>query len=510
MNNLGGHDLPSIVEAFDKIDHDRPTCFIAYTVKGFGLPIAGHKDNHAGLMTPAQMETFRQAMNIRTGHEWDLFEGLRAKPEQVKAFLDKVPFAQGGARRLKSPQLAVPAELAVTIQPEMSTQFGFGALLNELAREKTRAGLAHRHHLARRHRLDQSRTVGQSPRPVRAREHGRHVQERAHPLDLQLGVLAEGTAHRARHRRDEPVHPALRAWPVAFDQRRTAAADRHALRPVHRARPRCAELRLLPGRPLHRGGNAIGADACARGRRASVDRAAADRNGPGRPRRVRAGLCRRAGCDPRVLARLHPEGRRRRGLRTQLAARRDRRLGLSAAVDAAGRADQAHDDARAAPSHRRRRLLAARARPELPGRRRLHRRDRARGDPGGRPDGGGPPRRRPARRDVGGPAQRRLDRGAARARARARSCPLAHRAAVRRPARPIAASSRCSTAIRRRSAWLGAVYGHRVRPLGVEHFGQTGSLPDLYRHYGIDANAIVAAAQAIAPGRPIRHLRALG
>jgi pyruvate dehydrogenase E1 component len=58
--------------------------------------------------------------------------------------------------------------------------------------------------------------------------------------------------------------------------------------------------------------------------------------------------------------------------------------------------------------------------------------------------------------------------------------------------------------------WLGAVLGHRTRPLGVEHFGQTGSIPDLYRHYGIDANAIVAAAQAIAPGRPIRHLRALG
>jgi pyruvate dehydrogenase E1 component len=58
-------------------------------------------------------------------------------------------------------------------------------------------------------------------------------------------------------------------------------------------------------------------------------------------------------------------------------------------------------------------------------------------------------------------------------------------------------------------AWLGAVNGHRVRPLGVEHFGQTGSIPDLYRHYGIDANAIVAAAQALVPGRPIRHLRAL-
>ncbi len=58
-------------------------------------------------------------------------------------------------------------------------------------------------------------------------------------------------------------------------------------------------------------------------------------------------------------------------------------------------------------------------------------------------------------------------------------------------------------------AWLGAVNGHRARSLGVEHFGQTGSLAELYEHYGIDANAIVAAAQAIAPGRPIRHLKAL-
>jgi pyruvate dehydrogenase E1 component len=55
-------------------------------------------------------------------------------------------------------------------------------------------------------------------------------------------------------------------------------------------------------------------------------------------------------------------------------------------------------------------------------------------------------------------------------------------------------------------AWLGAVHGHRVRPLGVEHFGQTGSIEDLYRHHGIDAHAIIAAAETIAPGRPIRHL----
>jgi pyruvate dehydrogenase E1 component len=45
--------------------------------------------------------------------------------------------------------------------------------------------------------------------------------------------------------------------------------------------------------------------------------------------------------------------------------------------------------------------------------------------------------------------------------------------------------------------------------LGIEHFGQTGSLQDLYHHYGIDANAIVHAAQAAVPGRPVRYLKAL-
>ena len=58
-------------------------------------------------------------------------------------------------------------------------------------------------------------------------------------------------------------------------------------------------------------------------------------------------------------------------------------------------------------------------------------------------------------------------------------------------------------------AWLGAVHGHRTRALGVEHFGQTGTVADLYRHFGIDAQGIVAAAEMIAPGRPIRHLKAV-
>jgi pyruvate dehydrogenase E1 component len=44
-------------------------------------------------------------------------------------------------------------------------------------------------------------------------------------------------------------------------------------------------------------------------------------------------------------------------------------------------------------------------------------------------------------------------------------------------------------------AWLGSVNGHRCRGLGVEHFGQTGSIDNLYRHYGIDAEAIIMASR---------------
>jgi pyruvate dehydrogenase E1 component len=53
--------------------------------------------------------------------------------------------------------------------------------------------------------------------------------------------------------------------------------------------------------------------------------------------------------------------------------------------------------------------------------------------------------------------------------------------------------------------WLGSVLGHRARSLGVTQFGQTGTIADLYREAGIDADAIVAAAQGLAPARPIRY-----
>jgi pyruvate dehydrogenase E1 component len=141
MTNLGGHDTERIIEHLRAADAagDQPTCFIAYTIKGMGLPFAGHKDNHAGLMTREQMGLFRASMNIREGHEWDRFEGLAASPEELQAFVDSVPFAANltpDGRCLTAPAVHVPAALPLQklAGRKLSTQGGFGDILAEIGR----------------------------------------------------------------------------------------------------------------------------------------------------------------------------------------------------------------------------------------------------------------------------------------------------------------------------------------------------------------------------------------
>ena len=111
MTNLGGHDLPSLLEAFGKVDHDRPICFIAYTIKGFGLPFAGHKDNHAGLMTPAQMESFRARDERPAGPRMGPVRGPEHRAgASCRRSSTSVPFAAGPA---PSPRRAHPGAGAI-------------------------------------------------------------------------------------------------------------------------------------------------------------------------------------------------------------------------------------------------------------------------------------------------------------------------------------------------------------------------------------------------------------
>src|SRR5690606_26932482 len=126
----------TIVDTLGAIDHDRPVCVIAYTVKGHGLPFAGHKDNHAGLMNAQQMETFRAQSNVRPGHEWDRLEGLELDPARLQTFIDRVPFNRKGTRRYQAARIEVPASLALPPQRSLSTQEAFGRLLADLARSK--------------------------------------------------------------------------------------------------------------------------------------------------------------------------------------------------------------------------------------------------------------------------------------------------------------------------------------------------------------------------------------
>ena len=49
-------------------------------------------------------------------------------------------------------------------------------------------------------------------------------------------------------------------------------------------------------------------------------------------------------------------------------------------------------------------------------------------------------------------------------------------------------------------SWIGSVGPHRVLPLGVTQFGQSGDVQDLYHAYELDADAILDAAARLCVG----------
>jgi pyruvate dehydrogenase E1 component len=132
MTNLGGHCIESLCEAFDSAKDDRPTIFIAYTVKGYGLPFAGHKDNHAGLMTPTQIEGLRADLGIAEGQEWEPWAGLGDNiATTAEALAQKSPVAR--TKRRKAQGISTPV-LTVPEGERQSTQAAFGKILLELAK----------------------------------------------------------------------------------------------------------------------------------------------------------------------------------------------------------------------------------------------------------------------------------------------------------------------------------------------------------------------------------------
>ncbi len=132
MENLGGNCVETMAETFAAISHGRPTCFLAYTIKGWGTPIAGHKDNHGGLMNKTQFAEWQSNMGVEAGAEWDPMATV-ADPAALQSYLGQVPFFANGPRRFQDAQLDVP-EIELSSDREISTQMAFGKVLDDLSK----------------------------------------------------------------------------------------------------------------------------------------------------------------------------------------------------------------------------------------------------------------------------------------------------------------------------------------------------------------------------------------
>ncbi|WP_420348771.1 transketolase [Pelagibius sp.] len=506
MTNLGGHDLPAVLEAFAAVDHDRPVCFIAYTVKGYGLPLAGHKDNHAGLMTPDQMAAYRGSLGVREGQEWEPFEALATPREEAEAFLKAVPFNAKGRRRYQAAVVPV-APLPAPAGAVMSTQEGFGKILNELAREDSplaqrivttspdvtvstnlggwvnRRGLFNRTPLGDTFRDEK---VPSAQKWIMSPE-GQHIELGIAEMNLFLLLGALGLSHSLFGERLLPIGTLY----DPFIQRGLDALNYACYQDARFllvATP--SGITLAPEGGAHQsvGTPLIGLaqDGLAAFEPAFVDELAAimtwsfdymQRDGKGEP----SGPWLRDENGGSVYLRLstRPLEQPKRALDAALAqdiingAYWLRRPGPNCAVVIAYQGAVAAEAIAAAG------LIGE------------------------------------DRRDVGVLAVTSSDRlsagwhAAERARQEGRRDARCH---IETLLAPLDRDTGLVTVLDGHPttlSWLGAVQGHRVQALGVEHFGQTGTVDDLYAHHRIDTAAIVAAANAASAGRPIRYLRAV-
>jgi pyruvate dehydrogenase E1 component len=131
LADVGGHDLAAILAALEARERDggRPAVIFAHTIKGWGLPFAGDPMNHSALLSGEQVEALRGALGVAAGEEWAAFPPGSPEAEHI-----------GGLRPLfaphppASPAFEGPAALDVAHPDVTSTQEAFGRVLAALGR----------------------------------------------------------------------------------------------------------------------------------------------------------------------------------------------------------------------------------------------------------------------------------------------------------------------------------------------------------------------------------------
>ncbi|MEU2611206.1 1-deoxy-D-xylulose-5-phosphate synthase N-terminal domain-containing protein [Micromonospora sp. NPDC007271] len=133
VTDLGGHDLEALLDAYAQCDAvtDRPSVVFAYTVKGWGLPIAGNPRNHSALLTTEQVDALRAAHGLTAETEWDRLDP--ASPAGIRAGERREALSR--APRERALGVAVPETTRVRANKPVSTQEVFGRVLVDLARD---------------------------------------------------------------------------------------------------------------------------------------------------------------------------------------------------------------------------------------------------------------------------------------------------------------------------------------------------------------------------------------
>lgn len=135
LSDLGGHNLESLVETFQLCDSviDRPSVVFAYTVKGWGLPLAGDPRNHSAQISTPQINELRNRVGLTLENEWDGFE----PNSDVDQFLLRRSAALKRPIRTGEISAVIPISTNVKSSGMVSTQEVFGRVLSEISRDES-------------------------------------------------------------------------------------------------------------------------------------------------------------------------------------------------------------------------------------------------------------------------------------------------------------------------------------------------------------------------------------